>query len=97
MNNSDFVNAINESRELINSGKYDKCPCSQKQCEWHGKCFECVLIHRVKKKHVPECLQPIFKDKFKELVKTVELDIIDAKPSIENWNHLKEIDQKKIE
>ncbi|MDH4129297.1 MAG: hypothetical protein OEV44_11110 [Spirochaetota bacterium] len=95
IDNNDFVKAVEKSRELIKSGKFDACPCSQKQCEWHGKCFECVLIHRVKKKHIPECLQPIFRETIKELASKIEYDVVNARPTKENWDYLKKISPSK--
>lgn len=88
MDNDEYVKAIEKSREIIKSRKYDKCPCQQLKCEWHGKCFECVMIHRVKKKHVPECLQPIFKELYSKLARTIEMDIIDNRPTKENIDYL---------
>ncbi|MFZ5974175.1 MAG: hypothetical protein ACOYU3_02035 [Bacillota bacterium] len=88
MDNAEFIKAIEASREIIKSGHCDKCPCSQTKCEWHGKCFECVMIHRVKKKHLPECLQPILKDIIVNLARTVELDVTDNRPTKENFEYL---------
>ena len=91
MDKNEFVQAIDESRKLIKSGRYDACPCSQTDCEWHGKCRECVLIHRVKKRHVPECLQPIFRQAITDLARKVELDVVDARPTKEHREYLKKV------
>jgi hypothetical protein len=47
------------------------------------------MIHRVKGKHVPECLQPMFRDQIAELARTAELRVVDARPSAERWAFLK--------
>ena len=49
------------------------------------------MIHRVKRKHVPECLQPIFRDKIAELARTAELGVVDARPRKEHWDYLKQV------
>ncbi|HUV38905.1 MAG TPA: hypothetical protein VMY39_04795 [Planctomycetota bacterium] len=46
-----------------------------KTCEWHGKCFECVMIHRLLRNHVPECLRPLLDDKIEQLARTVEMKV----------------------
>ena len=91
MKPEEFAEAIKKSRELIKSGKHNACPCSQTRCEWHGKCFECVMIHRTKRHHLPECLQPILKDKLRAMAHTLELGITDERPNQEHWNHLYEV------
>lgn len=67
----EFEKILEKSRKIVADKSLDECPCTQ-TCEWHGKCFECVKIHRTKKKHIPECLQPIFEDKINELAQCVE-------------------------
>jgi hypothetical protein len=88
MKPEEFAEAIVKSRELVASGKYNACPCVQTRCEWHGKCFECVLIHRTKKHHLPECFQPLFKEKIKQLAKMIESDIADDGPTDAHWDYL---------
>lgn len=87
----EFAEAIKESRELVKSGKYITCPCTQTQCEWHGNCFECVMIHRTKKRHLPECLQPIIRERIKELAKTAELGMTDERPTNIHWDYLQRV------
>jgi len=40
----------------------DHCPCSV-ACKWHGKCRECVAIHRAHMDHLPNCLHPLLNAK----------------------------------
>ena len=88
MNKEQYVEAIEASRKLVASGRFRRCPCANVRCEWHGRCFECVLIHRVKRKHVPQCLQPILRDRIEDLARTAELGVIEARPGREMIDHL---------
>ena len=47
----EFVNTFCEAYD----GK-DHCSCTV-DCEYHGKCRECVAIHRAHQEHLPNCLQ----------------------------------------
>jgi hypothetical protein len=53
----------------------NRCPCPNTLCDWHGKCKECVALHRFYNDHVPYCLQPIFRDKVKALAAIVEMEV----------------------
>ena len=78
----EFEKILEKSREIVADKSLDACTCSNKNCEWHGKCFECVKIHRVKGKHIPECLQHIFEDKLNDLARCVERKIVDDRPIV---------------
>ncbi len=83
---------VKKSREMIKSGKYDECPCPKTYCEWHGKCFECVLIHRVNQDHIPNCLQPMLEKKIQELARVAEMTTQKKKMTPkENWDYVREI------
>ncbi|MCX7600234.1 MAG: LPS biosynthesis protein [Armatimonadetes bacterium] len=43
--------------EIFASGE-DLCSCPA-GCEYHGRCVECVMIHRGHGDHLPHCLQVI--------------------------------------
>ena len=49
--------ALLESQEVLN------CSCPYRRCEWHGKCRECVALHRYHAEHLPCCLQPLLREK----------------------------------
>lgn len=87
-----YVEMVKECRTMIKSGKYTQCPCPKKKCEWHGKCFECVLLHRVNQDHVPCCLHPMLRNKIKELAKVAEM-ITEPKPLTpgEYWDYVNEV------
>lgn len=46
---AEFVRQFREAYE--NS---DHCSCRE-ACRWHGKCKECVAIHRAHGDHLPNC------------------------------------------
>lgn len=98
MEKEEYVEVIKELRAMIKSGKYTKCPCPKVKCEWHGNCFECVMIHRVNQDHVPNCMQPMLKNKIKELAKVAEM-ITEPKPLTpgEYWDYVNEVCPKENE
>lgn len=50
----DFVEQVLRVRD----GGEDTCSCKAK-CIYHGRCFECVMIHRGHRDHLPNCLKGI--------------------------------------
>ena len=36
----------------------DHCPCDS-DCKYHGRCAECVAIHRAHQEHLPKCFRQI--------------------------------------
>lgn len=54
----------------------DHCPCTS-SCKYHGKCMECVAIHRAHLDHIPVCLRPLLNAKLKILSELTEHSIID--------------------
>jgi len=91
MNKDEYVAAVEACRELVRSGKHRRCPRDNVRCEWHGKSFECVMIHRVIGKHVPQCLQPILRGMIKNLARVAELDTTEARPSQELRDYLRKV------
>lgn len=43
---------VRQFREAFEKGGH--CSC-QESCRWHGKCRECVAIHRAHGDHLPNC------------------------------------------
>ena len=83
-------------RELIKNFDIIKCTCENKLCEWHGKCKECIALHRYYGDHLPVCLQPMVKNKnFEGLSSLIEMDLIEReKTPVEYRQYV--IDQDKI-
>jgi hypothetical protein len=42
--------------KVLSSGE-DYCTCPSKGCKWHGKCVECVILHRGHGDHLPHCFR----------------------------------------
>ncbi len=86
-----FVELYKELRELTQPDKIAPCPCPAVRCEFHGRCMECVMIHRTYKEHVPACMRPILLDKVKALAEAVECSLVDwgVSPK-EKWDYLRE-------
>ena len=40
--------------DQVKSSGEDHCPCKA-ACKYHGKCVDCVLIHRGHQDHLPAC------------------------------------------
>lgn len=55
----EFLNAIKTSCK-------DSCSCPEK-CRYHGKCWECVMIHRGHGDHLPFCFWSMVKRKIDPL------------------------------
>jgi hypothetical protein len=52
-------------KKVKDSGQ-DYCSCTAK-CRYHGKCIDCVIIHRGHAEHLPECFHSMVNDKIKEV------------------------------
>ncbi|MEA5040403.1 MAG: hypothetical protein VB086_11280 [Clostridiaceae bacterium] len=52
----------------------DHCPCKE-PCRWHGKCKECLIMHRGHQDHLPKCLQPILLKQARGLLHLAETDL----------------------
>jgi hypothetical protein len=86
----EYADFVKNFQDFIKSGNYPKCPCPKTYCGWHGKCFECVLLHRHQGRHVPNCLNHILADKIKSLAETAELEVSEKKMTPkEYWDYVK--------
>lgn len=91
----EYYELILTNRELVKDPEVLKCTCPQTLCEWHGRCRECIALHRYYQDHVPACLQPFINDKLKKLVKIGELTAIEKEPTpVEYRMYVREQDQK---
>jgi hypothetical protein len=94
MNNEDFYGVIQEIREVVSNPENLKCTCPNDFCEWFGKCKECVVQHRYFGRHLPYCLQPIVKEKIKQLAETAEMHTEDKKRTTpEHWEYVRKMDK----
>lgn len=72
----EYYELVLENRKLAADPELLKCPCPNTLCDWHGRCKECVALHRHHNEHLPYCLQPLLEGKLKELVKVVEMSAV---------------------
>ena len=61
------------------------CPCSQPDCPLRGNCVLCVQAHLDHKRHIPECFENMLREKIDSLVKMVEFDTKDTRPTRSFW------------
>ncbi len=59
----EFVDMLHHSLEA----NEDHCNCTKKGCKYHGKCLECVAIHRAHREHLPYCMQSMVNEKLMSL------------------------------
>ena len=69
-----YEEVVLKNREFVKTHQF-RCACPNTLCDWHGKCRECVAIHRCKGKHVPFCLQSMLRDKIEALAGVVECNL----------------------
>lgn len=70
----EYYALVLHNRALAADPAVTRCTCPNTLCDWHGKCKECVALHRYHGDHVPFCLQPILRDKVQALAATVEME-----------------------
>ena len=71
----EYYELVLKNRELAADSSVTRCTCPNTLCDWHGKCKECVALHRFHNDHVPFCLQPIIREKVKALAATIEMEV----------------------
>ena len=64
-----------------------KCTCPDILCEWHGKCKECVALHRTKNTHLPACLHHLVKDNILALLKSIEMTATEIEITSPEYRH----------
>jgi len=88
-----YYELVLQNRKLAADSEITKCTCPNTLCDWHGKCKECVALHRYHNDHVPACLHPIIDDKLQALAGVAEM--VSAKKEgtpIEYRHYVKERD-----
>ena len=89
----EFYKVVNEIRKILKDPKNLECACPKIKCEWHGKCMECVALHRYYKDHVPNCFQQIMNDKVKKVANIFEMEAKEKEKSPpEYWDYVNERD-----
>ncbi len=91
----EYYELVLENRKIVSDPENLKCTCLHTLCEWHGRCRECIALHRYYKDHVPACLQGFINEKLKELVKIGELMAVEKeKTPVEYRLYVREQDKK---
>ena len=71
-----YEKVVLRNRELVADPEITKCTCPNTLCDWHGKCKECVGLHRYHNDHIPTCLHEIINAKLKALVNVTEMTVV---------------------
>jgi hypothetical protein len=66
-----FLKQVKESGE-------DHCPCKA-ACKYHGKCLDCVLIHRGHQDHLPVCFHGMVNQRLAAVAGLSETHLADGK------------------
>ncbi len=92
MTKKEYVKVVKGIRAMLASDVDAKCTCPKTKCEWHGRCHECVRVHRHSGDHVPNCLQFMLQDRIRELARVAEMTA-EPKPKTpdEYWDHVRKV------
>lgn len=71
-----------EFLKQIKESGIDHCPCKE-ACIHHGNCYECVVIHRGHRDHLPLCMWDMINEKLDGLSRLTEGSFKDYSPSSE--------------
>ncbi len=94
----EYYTGVLENRRLAQDKSITACPCPNPLCDWHGKCKECVALHRYHADHIPFCLQPVIRSKVAALAGTVEMFLEKREPTPLAYRHyVKERDGVRLE
>ena len=90
-----FYESVLRNRKMAADPEVTRCTCPDILCEWHGKCKECVALHRTKKTHLPACMHDLIKDNIIALLSAVEMTAAPIEiTSPEYRNYVKERDKE---
>ena len=82
-----YYGQVLENRKLAKDPSIIQCTCPNTLCEWHGKCTECVALHRHHADHIPACLQPILAGKLKQLAQDAEMVVTPKEGTPVEYRH----------
>ena len=58
---------VSEFHEAMRAKQLDHCSCRTKNCKYHGKCIDCVAIHRAHRNHLPNCFHSMVNEHIAKL------------------------------
>jgi hypothetical protein len=86
---------VQEIRTMLADPTKLRCSCPKTACEWHGRCRECIAIHRHYRDHVPNCLQEFMRDRIAAVAGLVEMTVADKpRTPASLWAHVRQRDQE---
>lgn len=68
-----------EFLKQIKESGMDHCPCKE-ACPHHGNCYECVVIHRGHRDHLPFCFWDMINEKLYGLSRMTEGSLSEYTP-----------------
>ncbi len=74
-----YVMKMEALQEIIDSG-IDYCPCPE-ACPHHGKCWECLMIHRGHRDHLPYCMWDMINERLYPLQRLTEGSLASYQPA----------------
>ena len=70
-----------EFLKQVKESGIDHCNCPEASCMHHGNCYECIIVHRGHRDHLPYCLWDMVNEKIFALSQITEGSLADYKPS----------------
>ena len=90
----EYYKQVLQNRKLAADPEITKCNCPNTLCDWHGKCKECVALHRFHNDHIPVCLHPIIQEKLENLAGVIEMSTTEKEGTpIEYRRYVKKRDE----
>lgn len=83
----EYYESVLKNRVLAADPDVTMCTCPNDMCDWHGKCKECVALHRYHNDHVPYCLQGIIDDKIRALAGAAEMNATKKRGTPIEYHH----------
>lgn len=91
----EFYALVQQLREIVADPENQKCPCPNLNCEWHGRCLECVTLHRYFRDHLPCCFQQFVNDKLKAVAALGEMTAVEKERTpAAYWDYVRQRDQE---
>lgn len=89
-NKEEFYLLVKDLRKIASDPVKLACSCPKTKCEWHGRCRECVAIHRHFGDHLPNCFQAIFNERLKAVASMGEMEAVEKpKTPGEYWDYVR--------
>lgn len=77
----EYYQLVLANRRLATDPAVLACTCPEQACEWHGRCRECVALHRHHADHVPACLHKLMRARLKAVAGLAECRLARREPT----------------